>query len=421
MSRSQFAWDGTEKAGEVFQYASRLGPRDASTQLQLVMPLSKQDAYNIIDIYRSRECSELLGAPRLSVHQLAAACKELMTRIDALLSSHPGATWFMKTNRHSLKDAPLDHPVDSDLAIFRRELGRTTPPPPGANIDEVDFGPAFEAMCRSRLQSTIVRTGADAISLLARSKRIHDDFCLQIQLQDQEQWDCYLSFIGFDAAMAEYPTNEFRCYISRRELRCIMQYSYLVRCPIIDDLIQQAADAICRLLNDEVFPTLPVDVFDVAADVQCVAIPPVHITDPYSFRVKLIELNPLGPGSVWGQLDWDTDSSWLLGSGALPSPCQRSDTAGGENKRVLCAQQRHAPGSPQSDKLFIFAYTSRHPLGLNLGALAHVPPDYMLELWKMWKIEKLNNVGASESSFRAATDSKGAISSRVSWSKCVIS
>jgi hypothetical protein len=420
MSSSQFAWNGTERAEDVFRYASRLGPRDFSTQLQLILPLSKQDAYNIVDIYRSRECSELLGAPRLSVHQLAAACKELMSRIDAVLSPHPGATWFMKTNRHSLKDAPLDHPVENDLNIFRRELERTTAPPPGTSVDEVDFGPAFEAMCRARLQSTIVRTGADAVSLLARSKRIHDDFCLQIDLQDQTEWDCYLSFIAFDAAMAQYPINEFRCYISRRELRCIMQYSYLVRCPIMDDLIQSAADAICCILDDEVLPTLPADVFDVAADIQCVTIPPMRATDSYSFRVKLIELNPLGPGSVWGLLNWDTDSAWLLGNAALPAPWQRSDTAGGENKSVLCAQQRSAQSIQQSrNNLFLFAYTSRHPAGLNLGALAHVPPDYMLELWKMWKIEKLADVGVLTSS-RPATE-PSASSSRSGLSRCTIS
>ena len=290
----------------------------------------------------------------------------------------------MKTNRHSCKDSVLDHPSDKDLGTFRANMQALQCPAVDIALDDVDFSAAFEAMCRARIQATAVTSGAEAVSLLSRSRRIYEDFELQLR-PDIGIDDFYLFFSPFDDAMAQNPMHEFRCYISGRQLRCIAQYSYLTACPIPEDRIQVAATSIAFDIVNYFIPQMADGVSDVAVDVQCVPEDP----DNVSFTVRRIEVNPLGPGTVWGTLDWQNDSTWLLGKVCPPESSVRRDTQGEKLVRELMnlVVSPASPGSGRETVACVVTYIAQKPcLGVCNSALAHMPPDYMLVLWEEWRL-----------------------------------
>lgn len=396
----QYRWDGTDDISSIFGYSHSLGPRsnlvfsssdsteskDSPSALH-ILPLTLEEVEHLISL-------QLHTIPSLSwtnddifldQNDLQTFRLDLITKIDSFLSSIPSnnCKWFLKTNRHSCKDSPLDFPTEKDLSLFAQELDRfPIPTEHVTTIDEVDFGSSFLAMCRSRLESTAVQSGEDVLSLLTRSKRIYGDFSLQVRLRPTP-WDCYLAFSPYDDQMAQYPFHEFRCYISNRQIRCIMQYSYLVTCPISADDMPFAIEAIIDFLQNKFLPMLSSQILDLAVDVQCL---PVL---PQQYEIKFIETNPLGPGTVWGHLSWDTDRCWLLfdpqdeqNPTILPPQTQISDTQGGE-RRILWQRP------PNQRCVCVVLYTTCHPRGMVWGALAHIPPDYMLIIWKKWRLEEL--------------------------------
>jgi hypothetical protein len=405
----QYKWDGTDDIASVFQYSHQLGPRDTSQTPTYLLQLTFDEVQNLIQIQSAYHPSmNLTGDEMISSHEkqqeeLQTFQTHLIQKIDSFLHTLPSSCssheqkWFVKTNRHSCKDSPLDHPTEKDLLIYSHELDQY-PIPPQRNLDEIDFGSAFLAMCRSRLISTAIQNGTDVINLLLRSKRIYDDFTLQIRLCPSP-WDCYLAFTPFDDHMAQYPLHEFRCYISNRQLRCIMQYSYLITCPIPSADLLHAVQAISDYLHEHFLPSLSSDILDLAVDLQC--IPRDH--NPTEFEIKFIETNPLGPGTVWGHLHWETDQPWLLfpdGEGhntsLLPPTGRICDTQGGERTVLWIpspGQSFGGSGGRDEDRcVCVVMYTSRHPVGMVWGGLAHIPPDYMLLIWEKWKLQELQQV-----------------------------
>ena len=154
---------------------------------------------------------------------------------------------------------------------------------------------------------------AQVLDLLERSQRTHDD--LNIQLEHSEStWDCYLAFLPFVPTIAEHPLHEFRCVVSKGVVRCVAQYSHNVKCPINESDMPRAGAACAAFVRDSVMPDLPHDVVDAAIDVSCTAkATPREEGRPIAeFDVSLIEVNPLGPGCIWGVLNWDRDRHWLL-------------------------------------------------------------------------------------------------------------
>lgn len=430
----QYRWDGTDDISSVFEYSHCLGPRHQLTMSSLalrgnsnssasslhILPLSLQEVQHLISLQRQtipgmawtgEENS--FSASDATQGDLDAFRGEFVAKVDSFLSSISSecGKWFLKTNRHSCKDSPLDSPNEKDLALFAEELDRYPVPAEHLkSLDDVDFGSAFLAMCRSRLESTAVRNGEDVLSLLIRSKRIYGDFTLQVRLQPIP-WDCYLAFSPYDDQMAQYPLHEFRCYLSNRQVRCIMQYSYLITCPIPPEEMPSAVQTIVTYLYHDFLPSLSQDILDVAVDVQC-----IPSNSSKQFEIKFIETNPLGPGTVWGHLSWDGDRSWLLfdpqdaqNVSILPSEAVIPDSQGGERR----VQWYH----PADGCVCVVLYTSRHPLGMLWGALAHIPPDYMLVLWEKWRLEELQ-----EAENGAGENKKGSVNERdESPSSCVCS
>ena len=424
MATHQYKWDGTDDITSVFQYSHQLGPRDTSQTTVHLLSLTLNEVQNLIRLQSSYHPSmNWTGDEILPSHEqqeeLQTFQTELIQKIDSFLenissSSSNQQNWFVKTNRHSCKDSPLDHPTEKDLLIYSHELDQY-PIPPQRNLDEIDFGSAFLAMCRARLVSTAIQNGNDVLSLLLRSKRIYDDFTLQVRLCPSP-WDCYLAFTPFDEHMARFPLHEFRCYISNRQLRCVMQYSYLMTCPIPSADIPHAIQAIADYLHDQFLPSLSSEILDLAVDLQCI---PRDIDTNISmttqqplFEIKFIETNPLGPGTVWGHLHWETDQSWLLfppghgrNTSLLPPRGQITDTQGGErtvlwNSCTLPSKKSHREESDgcvdDGDCICVVMYTSRHPVGMVWGGLAHIPPDYMLVIWEKWKLEEVQQEKSGE-------------------------
>ena len=332
----------------------------------------------------------------------------------------------MKTTRHSPKDAPLDTPSESDLQHFRAEMQLRQldqPLPREADPDAIDFGPAFEALLCSRLRSLAVAQGSEAVSLLTRSRRIHDDFQLELaenvtlsnpnsepnsesnlenlpentkeNKDDDDQTDDDLSgvslrllarllrsahesrcsalfFSPFDATTSRWPLHEFRVFVVSRRVRAIAQYQHLVASPLAA-CMAPAAQAMARF----VAALLPsVDAIDVAVDVQCVP----SGAQQGVFDVRLIEVNPFGPGCVWGVFDWAKDRHWLQGREEVPDSFSIEDTAGG-----CTAYTRVLEGADA----FLVGFVRRHPLGFVFGGLAHMDVAYFAEIHQMWGLEEL--------------------------------
>lgn len=397
--KRQFEWDGTESLVDVFSYSHSLGPRDVlADPAQRILPLSIDDVRGMIDIFRERMNSDILPKPVRDTVDLRAIRISLEARIDALLleNSDTFKKWFLKTNRHSCKDAVLDHPTEEDLKCFEQDLLKYPSPPLDQALDDVDFSPAFVSMCRSRIKSTAVSSGYEAISLLSRSRRIYEDFELQLRLDANGDCDFYLCFSPFNELMAEHPTHEFRCYVSGRKLRCIAQYSYLVQCPIPAEHMSDAAIAMADTIYNNVLPRLPESIIDAAIDLQCVLSPPLG-DRKIDFDVIIIEVNPLGPGTVWGTLDWAYDSPWLLGKEELPQSCIRRNNLGEETTReqtkfqvrnkVLGDELNHVSYEKISVNCVLSFISSKTCLGLTHSAIAHIPADYMLILWSIWQLD----------------------------------
>jgi hypothetical protein len=415
----------------VFRYSHGLGPRETALTETHVLSLSLEETQIIVQLQKAF-CPTLCwtGDATTALEEKETESEdnrkllrqELISKIDSFLRTLPGGErqrWFLKTNRHSCKDSPLDHPLQRDLSIFSAELDLHEVPI-ASDLDDIDFGPAFLAMCRSRLTSTAITNGEEVLSLLERSQRIHSDFNLQLRLCPSP-WDCYLAFAPFDERMARYPLHEFRCYVSHRQVRCIMQYSYLATCPLPPEMMPHAIRAMVSHLNAHYLPGVPPALLDLAVDVQCIPVAspdgPTAAGLP-AFEVRLIEVNPLGPGTVWGHLSWERDRPWLLfppGTGGDPSllPAQGcfSDTQGGE--RTVLWHSHESPVSAdlseggQEQCLCVAMFTSRHPVGMVWGALAHIPPDYLLIVWEKWRLEELQQSQSQRAVQRASASSSG--------------
>jgi len=376
-AKSAFLWDGSDNKDEIITYTTGLGARDTATtagdQPTLVLNLSKDDASAIMALYR-RQCASVVvpEVSDLAYNAAQVATTRLVQRIDKILPESSQG-FFLKTNRHSCKDSPVDHPTESDIARFRDELasrGSASELPLGTNLDDIDFGPAFEAFCSARLRSTAVHNGEEALSLLTRSRMTHED--LNLQLESDSPWDLYLAFLPFMSHIADTPLHEFRCYVSRGSVRCVAQYSYFHQCPIpAKDM--PAAGSACSLFVQSLMPSLPGGVQDVAVDVRC-------ILEEGQFNLSLIEVNPLGPGCVWGTLYWEHDREWLLGRSPVPLDLPRSveDAAGNTTQYVM----------DEANKVVV-AFTSEHAKGFSMGGLAHMPAPFLLEMHDAWGLDRL--------------------------------
>jgi hypothetical protein len=101
-------------------------------------------------------------------------CLEVSEGHQASSSSSSGSVahtlrrrWFVKTNRHSPKDSPLDSPTPHDMELFRAELmrdGLCSPPPRTQSVDAIDFGGVFRCVLRSRLLSLAAVNGEESLS-----------------------------------------------------------------------------------------------------------------------------------------------------------------------------------------------------------------------------------------------------------------
>ena len=368
---------------DLIKYTTSLGARDTPTSVAgaaRVLDLRRSEAHALINLHRRLTASCVV--PEVSEADFTEAQTirvELVQRIDALLDVHTASddthSWFFKTNRHSCKDAPLAHPTDADTALFREELLRLGGGalPVDMSPDAVNFGPAFEAFCIARLRATRVRTGEEAVSLLVRSKMAHDDLELQLS-HTKEGWDCYLAFIPFSEEIAATPLHEFRCFVSGRIVRCVAQYSHFVACPIHPSDMP-GAGAACVELVESLLPSLPSSIVDLAVDVRCLQRP-----DRSGFDVSLIELNPLGPGCVWGVVDWARDRDWLLGKTAPPFNVPRTirDNVGNVTQCV-----------PSLRGEAMVRFTSEHAPGFSMGGLAHIPAPFLIILYELWGLDRL--------------------------------
>merc|ERR1711959_137521 len=187
---TSFQWDGTEEVKAIVAYSTSLGARDttsaSSHDTVHVLPLSRSEAQALVHLHADQCGSVLL--PEVSETHLDAArdlIGELTGRIESFLAGLDPAVkgWFVKTNRHSCKDSPIDHPTQADVELFRQELrtrGIATACATDVSPDEIDFGPAFEAFCASRLRAIAVGDGPEVLSLLTRSYRAYQDLTLQL-------------------------------------------------------------------------------------------------------------------------------------------------------------------------------------------------------------------------------------------------
>ena len=331
----------------------------------------------------------------------------------------------------------MDHPTDTDVARFRAEMRRRglvseTPRfDTDTDPDAIDFGPAFAAFCTARLFSTAVRDGNECVDLLTRSARAHGDLSMQLNLiqpvdgddavavavtdapktpppvvdADIElsvgddatkthaaactpAWDCYLAFIPFQPDVARTPLHEFRCYCSAQRLRCIAQYSYLHKCPLPREDMRSAALAISDAVSEQL-KALPEGVVDAAIDVRCV--PCVDgegkrgsgegkAASAAVYDVSLIEVNPLGPGCVWGTVDWDHDKEWLLGRSPPPPEGHTSD------QMANTCVTLHVPHGSGDGWPVVVRFTGSHASGVYMGGLAHMPPAYLAALFEDWAL-----------------------------------
>lgn len=221
----------------------------------------------------------------------------------------------------------------------------------------------------------------------SRSHRTHGD--LRLQLDCEATWDCYLAFLPFVPDIADTPLNEFRCYVSRGIVRCIAQYSYLVQCPIPADDMPEAGQA-CAAFVRPLLPSLPGGVEDVAIDVRCVP------RGAGGFKVSLIEVNPLGPGCVWGTLYWDHHCDWLLGRCPPPFqiPSSTGDNEGNSTAYVL-----------DSEREVVVAFTSSHARGFTMGGLSHMPAGFLMELHEAWGLGRLMDHHAGKEKDKSPPDS----------------
>merc|ERR1712070_1073418 len=136
-----------------------------------------------------------------------------------------------------------------------------------------------------------------------------------------------------------------------------------------------AGIAMIRHVESNVLPQLDACILDAAIDVRC-----IQDGVTCEFNVTTIELNPLGPGCVWGLVDWEHDSCWLLGREPPPGPNQTCDSHGGETCSIIIEQE---------GRNSVVRFTKESPRGLCMGGLAHMPPDYMMVVHERMGIEEL--------------------------------
>ena len=133
MAARQFEWDGTETAEAVWAYACQLGPRETARlrgdeRFNRELELTRTEVLALVVAHQIRHPSIVINA-REPTDVERALCdgvlESLGLRIDELLKAYQTpAGWFVKTNRHSPKDAPLDEPDERDIQFFREELSR---------------------------------------------------------------------------------------------------------------------------------------------------------------------------------------------------------------------------------------------------------------------------------------------------------
>ena len=119
-----FEWDGDENISEIFQYSHSLGPQGTEDiKKHEILQLTYEETLSIRNLY-IKTCPSVL-VPDLTESQktdLLVSEKALQIKFDDFLSKIKGKYkeeyWFLKTNRHSCKDSPLDNPNQNDLQLF---------------------------------------------------------------------------------------------------------------------------------------------------------------------------------------------------------------------------------------------------------------------------------------------------------------
>ncbi len=128
---NQFEWNGNDKQSEIFKYSCKMGSKDNKYNKFEILQLSKEDAITIRNLYR-RDLSNII-IPELNKSEkelLVNSEAELLYKIDNFLKTLDTEDgFFMKTNRHSCKDSPIDHPTENDINLFKLELTKCDIPP----------------------------------------------------------------------------------------------------------------------------------------------------------------------------------------------------------------------------------------------------------------------------------------------------
>lgn len=383
---NQFNWNEEVEMKDLIKYANEVGSANFNFHNFYILELTIEDAVTIVNLHR-REYSNII-IPELSMKEIESLNiteKILYDKINQFLSEkikkeNNTNGFFMKTNRHSCKDSPIDYPNSSDIQNFIDQIKKTEIPTMDKTIDNIDFSIAFNSMCMSRLKSIKVTNADDAMSLLKRSKRIFNGMKMSIENKDL---NIYLAFCNYNDDIVQYSSNEFRCVISKGQLRCIFQYSYMIKLNLFDDndeLINDMINEIRRKIEKEII-NFPDYLKDVLIDVQVVPIS--NSNGSQSFNINLLEYNPLGPGGIWGDLYWDRDKDWLLGNKPIPDSVSYSDNL---NRRISKIKILYDNNNEKN--VIYFIYTTKSTVGFDFEGLYCMNQEYMLELWKYWKMEE---------------------------------
>jgi len=259
-----------------------------------LIPLTKDQAKALLHYYQFQKMNQ--GNP---------LCKEENDQISSLASSIDAAVsegnfleksggFFVRLSTRSPKDCTiLSEKTKNAVSLKRSELEKE-----GKTIDDNTL---LGIIYRSSIQSLIVKSGEEAVTLLGSSRRIWQD--IEVSL-DSEKFDLQVVIREWVVIPNEY---EFRGFVYNRKLTAISSYNRVVfwpQLPALKSEIETRLISYWKSIESKISPHLTNFIIDFA------------FTEDLK-RVFIVELNPFydfeGNSTNAELFDWEKDDDILTG------------------------------------------------------------------------------------------------------------
>ena len=219
----------------------------------------------------------------------------LANKIDEVAKKNDWAGLFVRLSSRSPKDAAMSQPNFG--SIVKEQLGKI-------KDEEIDnptshFNRNLHAIYRSITLALEVTTGKEGINLLIKSDRIQEDLQKVVAENDQNFNIVVREFSTFDMEL------EIRGFVYKKQLTGLTQYCPDIMFPNMLKCKDEIVQVIQQFVDKEI-KALPIEnlVLDFALK---------YPTKDSTWKVYVVELNPLAEFAGSGMFAWEKDRDVLLG------------------------------------------------------------------------------------------------------------